>query len=327
MKTVGVALILLCASGLMVAAGCQQTTRPAGEGADVLASLLRQPVLTEETEGLQSLDVLITATSSAETMWAMRTHFVFRRPAQFRSSWEMGGTGVPMAIMAEGTALLFDAINRVVSVRKSGTPRLMVYQDGDDLIVTIGGEKKFDHVIYVDAASIFKHLKASDRAPAYTRDPDGKPGSWIVRWTGKDGQPSITFGVGPDPLCPLTSIRVGDDAHPSAIVAIRANQPIGDEDLLLPDLAVLARYVRVDQSEYAGLPAFMQDFQNMLVGMAAALGKTPEKRAEVEKTLGVKIDWDAAEAFARRLKEGLAEARRARVAAPVSAPEVSRRAE
>jgi hypothetical protein len=314
LKTYRLALVILLAGLALLPAGCNQAGRPAGGGPDVLALLGNLPVLTEENEWLESIEMSLLLPAQ-ESGPQMGFHYCYRRPGQFSMSFGLGDTGLPLCIMAEGKTLILDPINRVVRVGQyTDPPKLSAFAKGDNFTLGVGGDANpSGRTIQVDMAALFKVFSNASPPLSVSPDPDGPPSSWIASAVGTNGKAGIVYRVGSDPFCPLRSFRLGDADDSGPHVSIRVNQPISDADLRLPDIAVLGRYVKLDQDESADIPAIMRELQGMLAGIWTALDKTPEARAAMEKFLGTKIDWDEVGAFREKFKQGMAEARRARV--------------
>jgi hypothetical protein len=311
MKAIGYAVVLFCAGSLLLPAGCGPVQRSATENEEALASLANLPVVTEDTLELKSLDFQF-ALPMGERGEGMRFHYVFRRPDQFALLIDTAKDGLPFCCMAEGKTLFADPIHEVIYACNSNKPPLIkAYMDGGKFVLFAGGgEGKNGHAIYLDFAEFLKNFKLEGTLQACMPDTEGGRGCWVVQIM-KKGEAMATYRIGPDPACPIKSIVLGKEGGP-ALLSVHVNEPIPDEGLLLPDLDVLARYVKVDQGEPANLTEAMPVLQGMLMVLSA--GMMPDKRAEFEKAVGQKIDWKAAEAFAAKAKEGMAEARRARAA-------------
>jgi hypothetical protein len=295
--------------------GSGASRRDSAEGAT--ASLQNLPMLTEEVENLRSLDVTMTMGTPES---GAKFHYAYRRPGQFSMSMSGGGlTDAPFVFCAERKVLLCDPIHKVVVVVSDQTPPvLMAYADGDGFKINFGtGEGKFKETIHFDMAGLYKFSAGNAGSVKASRAPEGGELAWIVRAESKKDKGVFEFQVGHDAMYALASLLIkGDDGKDAVrLDPILVNQGVKNDDMLMPDLDVLGRYVKVERAETFSVARLGQFFQVAMTLMQGVMSQAPEDRAKWEKDLGEPVDWAAATAFAKRYEKGFAEARRARAAA------------
>jgi len=300
---------------LLSSAGFRVEGEPAGKP-DARELLKSIPVLTDKDEKIESLFLTMTfRVNLQEQQVGLSVRVLYQRPDKY---WlcVMDKAGVPLFLAAQGRMLNFDSLRQKVlsapargrtAFQCMGTAKGRMASGFGIMLPKEGEEEK--PAINVDIASLFAGFE--DRLTATPKD------KTVILSTITDlGNELRAYLVPGTPFpCIAFEGQMKDEKEPMFEVRMTVNKPTDVVQFLLPDLPALKKHVDVEETpdKAGGLMAALDVFQNFLqtmmnIAMVRLLPAGPEGRAEVEKTLKQKIDWDAVKEFDRKLAEALAEA-------------------
>lgn len=310
MKTTWLTLVVLLLSSAGFGAEGEPVAKP--DARELLKSI---PILTDRDEKIESLFLTMKfQIPPKEQQPGVSVRVLYQRPDKF---WfcVMDKAGVPIFLGAEGRILFFDSLGqKVLSGKAYGKPTFLfrgtakgTMVSGFGIMLPKEGEEE-KPAVNVDIASLFAGFE--DRLTATPKD------KTVMLSTITDLGNELRAYLVPGKAFPCVTFEgwMEDKKEPAFEVRMTVNDPPDAAQFLLPDPQVLKKHVDVEETPdngagpatLDGLKNFMQTMMN--IELVRLMPTTPEDRAEVEKTLNRKIDWDAVKEFDRKLVEALAEA-------------------
>mgnify|MGYP006871754765 CR=1 FL=1 len=230
------------------------------------------PVLRDGDQGIITLDLSATVLLG-EVPMGLRV--LYESPDR-RALWIVDpATGVPLLVLAEGRALLYDVVNRSVMVmRTRQVPFFRLRQVGDDFQIGFGSldtSKDHEPVILLDAASV---LDFKGNTLTFGMQPDGERWVKAVSARGNVAQAVLDTSAA-YPVRRFEMTGQGEQ-EPSLRVDVQVNRTVPASLFSMPNLEILAARMelkRLDAPRGNGIDeatAFVQDYLKTVHGSLVA---------------------------------------------------------
>jgi hypothetical protein len=299
------AAVVLMGVGMTAAWG-QGAGLPTAE--EVIKSV---PALTGQNEKLKSLVATMKVRMGGKI--AYKGRLVYRSPGKNFLVMSSPAGDVPMFIVSANEIICFDPMEQQVSVIRGVEliPAMTLVGQGDEHFNTmtgaamrLGGKRnegvEWKPKLELDPGAI---VAQSHGKPEVTRAGDRLRIRGALGTKGREIEMEVEPGR--EFPCRYVVIRDKDQKEPLAELVMEANGEVGDEEFRAPDIEVLRKRVvvkDVDGEKMGPGGAFGYAMNVMANAMAVQMtADTEEDRAEAEKQLKGKIDWEGAKEWDRKI--------------------------
>lgn len=286
------------------------------------------PVVTDADDKIETL--ILRGFLRVNESVSLESVATYRKPDQrFLSTWNPGSE-VPIFMASHERMILFDPLDQRVWTTTAGHGPFFRLRKPSEKNVEFKNVQILWGVQIAQGNAVVK--------PAYLVDissilAGSKDGVTITRndkevilsgFTNKGAELRAYLVPGTPFPCHRFELANQGEKEPALAVRIEVNAAVNWSRFRMPDIDVLKKrldVVELDMDKNL-LESFGRNIGPMIlrIGAARMFARTPEGRAEAEKVLKRKIDWDAVQEFDRKAAEALREAMKTE---PAPAPPAS----